>query len=55
MFQNTRISMSKGGDSQLSKDAECADMVYGVDILEESIRTLDVGTAEHHAFRPNYS
>lgn len=43
MFQNTRISMSKGGDSQLSKDAECADMVYGVDILEESIRTLDVG------------
>lgn len=25
----------------MSKDAECADMVYGIDILEESIRTLD--------------
>lgn len=27
----------------LSKDAECADMIYDIDILEESIRTLDVG------------
>ena len=25
----------------LPKDTECVDIVYGIDILEESIRTLD--------------
>lgn len=32
----------------LSKAKECADMVYGIDILEESIRTLDAELYEKY-------